>query len=297
MKSKIHFFDEEPKNKKRLAACYLRVSILSQVRLGHGLDIQEEQCKKYCQFKKIDIYKFYKDEAVTGVSKYDDRKGLSKLMQDAKEGKFNTVVLYSLDRMGRNLLMIGNTIKELQEDLGLEVFSCVEDLELSTEEGKLSMYMFAWISHLELTNIRVRLHQGIKTRRTKDGYIGGRMVYGYCRQDKHYIIHEKQAAIVAYIYDLYHNQNISMNKIAEILTQYKVETPKKKTKKNEKWNGNGIKYILCNYKKYLGLEPINGNENGVCWPKILDDKYLFINENNKLKGKIKLIKNDVETTE
>lgn len=290
MKSKINFFDDEPKNKKRLAACYLRVSILAQARLGHGLDVQRSLCEKYCKFKKIDIYKFYQDEAVTGISRYDDRKDLSRLMQDAKEGKFNTVVLYSLDRMGRNLLMIGNTIKELQEDLGLEVFSCVEDLELSTEEGKLSMYMFAWVSHLELTNIRTRLHQGIKTRRIKDGYIGGPIVYGYCRQDKKINIHEKNSIIVAYIYDLYHFQNFPVNKIAELLTQYKIETPQKK----DKWTGNSIKYILNNYKKYLGQEIINNNENNICWPKILDNKYFFINEDNKLKRKNKSIKNDVE---
>lgn len=290
MKSKTDFFEEEPKNKKRIAACYLRVSILAQTRLKHGIDVQREQCIKYCKYKKIDIIKFYKDEAVTGVSKYDDRKGLSKLMRHAKEGRFNTVVLYSLDRMGRNLLMIGNTIKELQEDLGLEVFSCVEDLELSTEEGKLSMYMFAWVSHLELTNIRMRLHQGIKVRRAKDGYIGGAIVYGYCRLDKKIAIHEKHSIIVKYIFDLYHEQNLSMNKIAEILTQHKIETPKKKTR----WTGNSVKYILINYKKYLGLEIVNNNENGVCWPRILDQKYSFINEDNKLKRKNKTVKNALE---
>lgn len=290
MKSKKNFFGEESENKKRLAACYLRVSILTQSRLGHGLEIQQNLCEKFCKFRKIDICKFYIDEAVTGVSKYDDRKELSLLMKDAKEGKFNTVVLYSLDRMGRNLLMIGNTIKELQEDLGLEVFSCMENLELSTEEGKLSMYMFAWVSHLELTNIRMRMHQGIKVRRAKDGYIGGAIVYGYCRLEKKIAIHEKHSIIVKYIFDLYHEQNLSMNKIAEILTQYKVETPKKKPR----WTGNSIKYILTNYKKYLGMEIVNDNENGVCWPRILDQKYSFINEDNKLKRKNKTTKNALE---
>lgn len=280
MKPYVNFYDvKEEESKDLVAGVYIRVSILTQVKHGAGIDIQEEQCRKYCKYKNIKIHKIYSDEAVTGRSKYDERKGLFNLMEDAKDGKFNAVVIYALDRVGRNLLMIGNTIKEMQEDLGLEVFSCVEDLELSTEEGKLSMFMFAWVSHLELTNIRARLDQGLKTRRAKDGYIGGPLVYGYCRMNNRIDIHEKHSEIVRWIYGLYHFNNFSMCKIAELLTQYKILTPKNK----KVWNGNTIKYILNNYKKYLGRETINGNLNNICWPCILNSDFEVLNDDIKLK--------------
>jgi site-specific DNA recombinase len=269
MKAHVNYFEEKVEKKKELlAAIYVRVSILTQIRNGAGLDVQEEQCRNYCQYRNIKVYDVYSDEAVTGYSEYDERRGLSKLMADAKKGLFNTVVIFSLDRMGRNLLMIGNTIKELQDDLSLNVFSCAEDLDLSTEEGKLSMYMFAWVSHLELTNIRIRMHEGLKKRRSIDGFIGGALTYGYCRQDNSIYVDEDKAMIVKYIFYVCHKLKYSMNKIAKILTHQQIPTPKGKSV----WHRSTVKYILDNKGKYEGTEVINGNLNDVYWPKILDQK-------------------------
>jgi len=97
----------------------------------------------------------------------------------------------------------------------------------------------------------------------KYGEKGGPLPLGYRRgEDGHIDIHPEESAIVRNIF-IARAKGLSLRKIAMWLTNLGV-----KTKKGKKWYASTVGVILKNKPKYEGQER-NGNENGVCWPKIL----------------------------
>ena len=250
-------------NKQTKAAIYVRVSTIHQAEHGHGIKGQINTCSKLCKFKKMDIYKIYKDEAISGKTKQTDRDGFKEMLEDAKNKKFDAVVVYRLDRIGRNIRGILKSIDKF-EDMGLKIISCEENFDTSTDDGILMKNMYAVVSDNELRVIRRRLREGLEKKRHQDGCIGGNCVYGYRRIDKTFRINPETAPIVKYIFDL-HDKGISGNKIAKILTEHNIKTSTGK----DKWHRNSIYNILKNKSKYMSTELIYNNKNNIYWPKIL----------------------------
>lgn len=64
----------------------------------------------------------------------DDRPGLASLMEYVREG--DTVVVWKLDRLGRNMLHILQTVKELT-DRGVTLVSTTDGIDSSTPAGRM----------------------------------------------------------------------------------------------------------------------------------------------------------------
>ena len=96
-------------NKNPRAALYLRVSTTEQAKEDHyGIPIQEEKCKAYCGLLdySYDEASIYKDEGVSGALPVEERPALNRLLQDARDGKIDVVVVKALDRLSRNLRIL-----------------------------------------------------------------------------------------------------------------------------------------------------------------------------------------------
>src|SRR5680860_774493 len=100
---------------KKCAAIYVRVSTITQVKEGHGLEIQEQICRDYCELKRFDVYKVYSDPGVSGTTRPLDRPGLSQLLDDAKQKQFDTIVFGSLDRIAREIMITFDIINMLKQ--------------------------------------------------------------------------------------------------------------------------------------------------------------------------------------
>ena len=246
------------------AAIYVRVSTALQAKHGMGIEGQINVCKRMCKIKNYTVHDVYKDEAISGTTSHNDRKELTRLIEDAAENKFNVVVFYKLDRIGRNIRVILNTIDELIK-LNLKIVSCEENIDTTTDEGSFMLHIYASVSDLELRTIKRRLHSGLKEKRKKDGGIGGPLPYGYSRIDKKIAINLHQAEVIKYIYDSYYNKKITPGKIAQLLSNSNIKTVTGK----DIWHRNTIRNILKNQDKYNGTELIYHNENDIYWPKIL----------------------------
>lgn len=248
---------------KNIAAIYVRISTVTQMLDGLGLEGQIDTCKKLCEIKKLKIYKIYRDEAVSGTTETETREGFTEMLTDAEYGKFNIIVFYKLDRLGRKMSVIINTIEKLHK-LNIKPIFVEDNLDTTTDEGMLMFNIYASVSDHEIKIIKKRLRSGLRSKQLLDGCIGGTLPYGYSRVDKKIEIDPYQSAIVKYIFNL-HNKGISMNKIAKILTEYNIKTKKGKTR----WYSNTVKCIIDNKLKYQGLELVNNNENNIYWAKIL----------------------------
>lgn len=247
---------------KKKAAIYVRVSTITQVKEGHGLEIQEGICRDYCDLKRFDVYKVYSDPGVSGTTKPIDRSGLSQLLNDAKRKHFDTIVFGSLDRIAREIMITFEIINKLKE-LNIDVISCKEEIDTTTYQGKFKLSIYAAVNELELGTIKARLTMGRDMKSLKDGDVGGRMPYGYIRLDGEIGIDPKVLHVIMFIFEQFDN-GVSMNRISQVINDNNVPTQRG----GKKWYGSTIKSILSNRSKYLG-SVIGKNQNNIRWPKII----------------------------
>ena len=105
--------------------------------------------------------------------KKDDRPGLESCLKALREG--DTLVVWKLDRLGRNLTHLVNTVQGLNDrGIGLKVISGQgAEIDTSTAAGKLIFGIFAALAEFERELIRERTMAGLKSARAR-GKKGGR---------------------------------------------------------------------------------------------------------------------------
>jgi DNA invertase Pin-like site-specific DNA recombinase len=99
-----------------------------------------------------------------------DRPGLDEAIRFAREA--DTVVVWRLDRLGRSLVHLIQTVKELQKR-GVHFRSLQEQLDTSTSGGKLVFHVFGALAEFERDLIRERTVAGLAAARAR-GRRGGR---------------------------------------------------------------------------------------------------------------------------
>jgi DNA invertase Pin-like site-specific DNA recombinase len=111
------------------AALYARVSTHEQ-----NCDNQLLELRRYCAARGWPVGREYVDHGVSGSK--DRRPALDSLSADARRRKFDVLVCWRLDRLGRNLKHLVTMLEELQS-LGIGFVSLGEGIDLSTPAGRL----------------------------------------------------------------------------------------------------------------------------------------------------------------
>src|SRR5215216_3797473 len=98
------------------------------------------------------------------------RIGLTEALSHLREG--DTLVVWRLDRLGRSLRHLIDTITSLQER-GVGFKSLTENIDTTTSGGKLVFHIFGALAEFEREIIRERTQAGLQSARSR-GKIGGR---------------------------------------------------------------------------------------------------------------------------
>jgi site-specific DNA recombinase len=244
------------------AAIYIRVSTKHQTD-KFGLEYQERLARKIIHDSGWYLTKIYEDKGISGTLGPEQRSGLNMMLNDAKNNLFDIIAIYSLDRLARENELTYNLLDTLK-DFKVRVVSYNEDL---TDKNQVDNAINYSIS--ELKTIKSRLAMGREQKKIESGYIGGRLPYGYSMVDKNIEINSDHAHVVRSIYHGYHTKKFSLRKIADILNKENIPSPRDK-----EWDKSTVTIILDNKDKYDG-GIINNNENGIRWPKILNEKYPY----------------------
>jgi DNA invertase Pin-like site-specific DNA recombinase len=99
-----------------------------------------------------------------------DRPGLAQALDIARAG--DTLVVWRLDRLGRSLAHLIETVRTLQER-GVHFKSLQEQLDTATSGGKLVFHVFGALAEFERDLIRERTQAGLAAARAR-GRVGGR---------------------------------------------------------------------------------------------------------------------------
>lgn len=135
---------------------YARISTQDQT-----LDLQKDA------LEKIGCQKIFTD-IISGAT--TERKGLEDAFRFAREG--DTLVVWKLDRLGRSLKHLIETITNLtNRKVGFK--SLTENIDSTTSGGKLIFHIFGALAEFERDIIRERTRAGLVAARAR-GRLGGR---------------------------------------------------------------------------------------------------------------------------
>ena len=111
----------------------------------------------------------YVDRGVSGSK--DRRPALDQLIADARRRKFDVLVVWRLDRLGRNLLHLIVLLEDLQA-LGIAFVSLGEGIDATTPAGKLQMHILGAIAEFERSRIAERVKAGLQRARAQGIRLG-----------------------------------------------------------------------------------------------------------------------------
>jgi len=158
-------------------ALYLRVSTEEQ-RERQTILTQREFGERYTALHQLPVYRAYADDGVSGTVPLEKRSEGSQLLRDARLGKFDQVLVYKLDRLGRETRLILNAVDEL-EKCGVRVRSMTEEFDTATSTGRLMLTLLSGFATHEREVIRERSVAGT-TRAAETGvWLGGIVPFGY----------------------------------------------------------------------------------------------------------------------
>lgn len=134
------------------AAIYARVSTFDQ-----EPENQLAELRRYSQARGWGVAE-HVDRGVSGTK--DRRPALDQLLADARRRRFDVLVVWRLDRLGRNLRHLVMLLEDLQA-LGIAFVSLAEGIDATTPAGKLQMHILAAIAEFERARIAERVKAGL----------------------------------------------------------------------------------------------------------------------------------------
>ena len=147
----------------RRAAIYARVSTLDQ-----EPENQLAELRHYVAARGWTAVEFV-DRGVSGSR--DRRPALDAVLMDIKRRRFDVLVCWRLDRLGRSLKHLVTLLDELQV-LGVAFVSLQEGIDATTPAGKLQMHILAAIAEFERARISERVVAGLARARRQGKKLG-----------------------------------------------------------------------------------------------------------------------------
>lgn len=186
----------------------------------------------------------YVDEGISGVSTAK-REDFQRLIEDAKQGKFDFVITKEISRFARNIL---DSIKYTRELLsyGVCVFFQNDNINTIEEDAEFRLSIMASVAQEESRKLSSRVKYGHSVS-MKNGVILGHDIYGYQKKDKKTLVHDEHyKPMIEFIFEKYASEEMSTNKLSKVLYEKGY-----RSFKGGKIDPNVIKHIIVN-PKYKG---------------------------------------------
>ncbi|HEL0066110.1 TPA: recombinase family protein [Streptococcus equi subsp. zooepidemicus] len=252
----------------RKVAIYVRVSTTNQAEEGYSIQGQLDSLTKYCEAMGWIIYQEYTDAGFSGGK--IDRPAMSKLITDAKHKRFDTILVYKLDRLSRSVRDTLYLVKDVFNQNNIHFVSLQENIDTSSAMGNLFLTLLSAIAEFEREQITERMTMG-KIGRAKSGktmaWTYTPFGYDYNKEKGELILDPAKAPIVKMIYTDY-IKGMSIQKIVDKLNKMDYNG------KDCTWFPHGVKHLLDN-PVYYGMTRYNnklfpGNHQPIITKELFD---------------------------
>ncbi|CAM4219723.1 recombinase family protein [Paenibacillus alkaliterrae] len=189
------------------AALYCRVSTEEQAKYGFSIDAQLEALRSYCSTNRLHVYKTYVDAGVSGKS-IQGRNQLKMMLEDAKLGSFQHVIIWRLSRLSRSLPDLLEIV-DLLSNHSVALISLTEQFDTHTTLGRFTLQMMGAAAQLERDQIVENASLGAVHKAKQGKWNCGNNVLGYRwtrnpqTGDSCVEIVPKEAELVLRIFELY----------------------------------------------------------------------------------------------
>jgi DNA invertase Pin-like site-specific DNA recombinase len=157
-------FRMAPRSKR--AALYLRVSTD-----GQTVENQRLALEAVCEQRGWQVTQVYSDNGVSGAKGRNQRPGLDALLKDASRGRFNVALAWALDRLGRSLVDLLDTLNEL-EAAGAALVLHQQAIDTTTPAGRMFFQVTGAFAEFERGMIRSRVMAGLERARSRGVRLG-----------------------------------------------------------------------------------------------------------------------------
>jgi len=245
-------------------AIYCRLSEEDRNKQNQNDDSESIQNQKsilidYAYQQGWDVYNIYSDDDYTGADR--NRPEFLKLIDDAKQKKFDIVLCKTQSRFTRELELVEKYLHDLFPALGIRFISIVDHADTDIKGNKKARQINGLQNEWYLEDLSDNIKSVFNNKMRKGEHIGSFALYGYKKdpnQKGHLIIDEEVAPIVREVFQLF-SQGYGKTAICRILNEKGIPNP-------------------TEYKRQKGLRYKNPtNENSKLW-KYFAIAYMLINE-------------------
>ena len=231
------------------AVGYIRVSTIIQVKEGESLSTQRQQIVDYAKNKGWELDYIYSDEGMSGA-KIEYRTNFKKLIEDAKQGKFEIVIFTKMSRFARNAREYLNLFHELEKH-GISLVSTKENID-PTSSGKMMAGILALFAEWEHETIKEQMYENKMARWKEQRSFIGMPPYAYYwnKVKKQLEINEEEAKVYHLLVEMYLEQRMPFEDIAIKLKKNGIKG------KRAYWSSATINYTLKN-PAYYGNYVVN----------------------------------------
>ena len=252
------------------AVIYARYSSHNQ--REESIDGQLRECRDFALRNGITIVDEYIDRALTG--KTDNRAAFQKMIRDSEKGRWEAVIMYTLDRLGRNRYDLAMYKAKLKKN-GVRVFYAKQSIP-DGPEGIVFESVLEGMAEYYSENLARNVQRGMRENALAGKTTGGKPPLGYkINADLRYEIEPVGAQVVREIFQMYADGVTAAGVVEHCVKNgYKTALGRPFTR-------NSISPIIRN-EKYIGIYRCNDIEIPDAIPPIID-KALF----EKVQGMIK----------
>ena len=152
--------------KAKRAAIYLRVSTDGQTTENQRLALVA-----VAEQRGWTVANVYEDAGISGAKGRDKRPGLDALLKDAARGRFDVVMAWAMDRLGRSLFDLLDMLR-LLEGANVDLFLHQQSIDTTTAGGRMFFHVTGAFAEFERGMIRDRVNAGLDRARAKGVRLG-----------------------------------------------------------------------------------------------------------------------------
>ena len=151
-------------DKAKRVALYCRVSTSDQT-----TENQKRDLTRFCESRGWHIVRVFEDTGISGAQ--ESRPQLNELMAQARQCRFDAVMVWKFDRFARSTQHLLQALQEFKP-LGIDFVSYSEGIDTSTPMGKMTFTFLGAIAEFERELIRERTKAGVARARAEGAKLG-----------------------------------------------------------------------------------------------------------------------------
>lgn len=210
------------------AYCLYRVSTLGQVEKD-DIPMQKQCCREFAETQGWSVVKEFSEKGISGFKvSAKDRDAIQHIQQDAVAGKFDILLVFMFDRLGRRDDETPFVVEWFVKN-GIEVWSAMEGQQrFDSHVDKLMNYIRYWQASGESLKTSVRVKTRLSQLTEEGLYTGGSIPFGYKLEKKGRInkrnrevfdlaVDENEAEIIRLIFHKYVDEGYGAQRLCRFL--------------------------------------------------------------------------------